>query len=69
MITQERVTAPDPLYDMAGCAEYLKIKKRTLQDNWRQWGVVAVHVGRALRFRQSDIDKWLEANAEKGRVW
>lgn len=54
---------------MAGCAAYLKIKKRTLQDNWRPWGLTAVKVGRALRFRESDVNAWLESNKEKGNPW
>jgi excisionase family DNA binding protein len=69
--TLERETAAPAarLMDMAGCAEYLGIKKRTLQDNWRGWGLTAVKVGRAIRFRQSDIDAWLESNKEKGNPW
>jgi excisionase family DNA binding protein len=67
LITQEREKTE--LFDMAGCADYLKIKKRTLQDNWRVWGLTAVKVGRALRFRESDLAAWLESNKEKGNPY
>ena len=67
MTTLEREKAG--IFDVAGCAEYLGIKKRTLQDNWRVWGMTAVRVGRALRFRESDVNAWLDENREKGNPW
>jgi excisionase family DNA binding protein len=51
---------------MQQCADYLGIKKRTLADNWRAWGLTGVRVGRALRFRESDVSAWLDANRDRG---
>jgi excisionase family DNA binding protein len=47
-------------------AERLKIQPRTLQD-WRSTGrgPKFVRVGRVIRYRESDIEKWLDQQAEK----
>jgi excisionase family DNA binding protein len=43
-------------------AQYLSVPERTLRDNWRRWGLKAHRVGRAIRFRERDIEAWLEKN-------
>ncbi|WP_429649227.1 helix-turn-helix transcriptional regulator [Skermanella aerolata] len=47
-------------------AERLKVKPRTLQD-WRSSGKGPqfVRAGRAIRYRQSDIDAWLQSQVER----
>jgi excisionase family DNA binding protein len=45
-------------------AEYLAIPERRLRDNWRRWGMRAYRVGRELRFRERDLENWLERNSE-----
>ena len=43
-------------------AEFLAVPERTLRENWRRWGLAAHRVGRAIRFRERDIECWLEKN-------
>ncbi len=33
-----------------------------MRDNWARWGLTAIRVGRAIRFRVRDIEAWLERN-------
>lgn len=50
---------------LIGCkeaAQFLSIPERTLRDNWRRWELTAYKVGRALRFRERDLESWLEKN-------
>jgi len=45
-------------------AEYLSVPERRLRDNWKRWKIRAYRVGRELRFRERDLESWLERNAE-----
>jgi excisionase family DNA binding protein len=46
---------------MTEAAEYLNVPKRTLAARWRPWGLRAHKVGRALRFRERELERWLDA--------
>ncbi|WP_431933738.1 helix-turn-helix domain-containing protein [Nonomuraea jabiensis] len=41
-------------------ADYLGVPKTTVYDRWRAWGLKAHKVGRALRFRERNVESWLE---------
>ena len=41
-------------------SEFLSVPERTLRENWRRWGMPGYKVGRAIRFRERDIESWLE---------
>lgn len=49
-------------------AEYLALPSvRTLQDNWKKWGIPAAKFGRGLKFRVRDLDSFVarrEVNAK-----
>ena len=47
---------------MAEAAEYLAVPKRTLQDNYRKWGISHIRVGKAVKFRERHLESWLDAN-------
>lgn len=50
---------------LVGCrevAEFLSVPERTVRENWRRWGLKAHKVGRAIRFRERDVEAYLEAN-------
>lgn len=51
------------LLDVPEAAEYLNIPPRRLRDNWSRWGLRAYKVGRELRFRERDLNNWIERNA------
>ena len=51
---------------LVGCreaAEFLSVPERTLRENWRRWGMPGYKVGRAIRFRERDLEIWLEKQA------
>lgn len=53
-----------PLLTVPELAKQLAIAERTLEQ-WRQAkrGPVYVRLGRAIRYRQSDVDAWLSKRA------
>jgi excisionase family DNA binding protein len=41
-------------------AARLDVPVSTLYKHWREWQLTAYRVGRALKFRERDIEVWLE---------
>lgn len=60
---------PDHLDTPERLAEYLGIPVKTLYQ-WRHRGVGprAIKVGRHLRYRPSDVERWLDAQADQPRA-
>jgi excisionase family DNA binding protein len=42
-------------------AAYLGVPKKTVYGCWRQWGLRGYRVGRYLRFRQRQVEEWLQS--------
>lgn len=70
MPSPERVLArsgEDPLLAIEDAADYLSITKATLYT-WRSrrpgFGPCAVKVGGCLRYRRSELDRWIVAHTE-----
>ena len=57
---------PDPLLSVSELAAYVGVPKQTVYS-WRtrRRGPKAYQVGKYLRFRLSEIDAWLEQNADE----
>jgi len=53
------------LLRMAEAAEYLNTPKRTLEQNWRRWGLRAHRIGRAVQFRERELERWIESRADQ----
>jgi excisionase family DNA binding protein len=49
----DRILTPEQV------GEKLGFSKKSVVDFWRAWGLPAYKVGKQLRFRESEIDKWL----------
>ncbi|MGP3949865.1 helix-turn-helix domain-containing protein [Streptomyces sp. 7N604] len=49
-------------------AEFLAVKLSTLYSNWRVWGLKGYRVGKHLRFRQRDLENWIERQVINDRV-
>jgi excisionase family DNA binding protein len=43
----------------------LKLPERTIRAQWRDWGLQAFRIGRALRWRERDVMAWIERQAER----
>jgi excisionase family DNA binding protein len=54
----------DRMMNVTQVADYLGVKPSWLYDNYRAEGIPTYRVGRGLRFRQSDLDKWLDARKD-----
>ena len=41
-------------------AERLDVPVPTLYDRWRKWELPGYKIGKALKFRERDIEAWIE---------
>lgn len=44
-------------------ADFLGVSLTTLYRQWRAWGLHAYRIGHGLKFRERDIEGWLERQA------
>jgi len=44
-------------------AEYLGLNVETLYRRWEEWGIQAYRIGRWLKFRERDVENWIEKQA------
>lgn len=51
---------PGRLIGVRETAARLDVPVSTLYKHWREWQLTAYRVGRALKFRERDIETWLE---------
>jgi excisionase family DNA binding protein len=42
--------------------ELLGLPERTVRAQWKQWGLQAYRIGRALRWRERDVHAWIDAH-------
>jgi hypothetical protein len=63
MPTEKSLASPTDL------SEYLGVPPRTLQQwRWRKTGPRWTKVGRRVRYRWDDVDRWLNENAAEAEV-
>jgi excisionase family DNA binding protein len=55
----------DDLWDVKVAASYLGLSTRTVYQSARDDRLPGIRVGGRWRFRRSDLDRWLESNAER----
>jgi excisionase family DNA binding protein len=55
-----RIGGSNKLISLRETAERIDVPTSTLYKQWRNWGLPAYHVGRALKFRERDIEAWLD---------
>jgi excisionase family DNA binding protein len=57
----------EPLLDTAAIADKLGMSVSTIRK-WVHFGFIPhVKLGRAVRFREKDVEAWIEERTEKGR--
>ena len=55
------------LLNSAQVAGWLNVKESTIRK-WTHYGFIPhVKLGRCVRFRENEIEKWLQERSEKGR--
>jgi excisionase family DNA binding protein len=42
-------------------AEYLNVPERTLRDEWRRGGLQAHRIGRAIMFRERELERFIDS--------
>jgi excisionase family DNA binding protein len=55
-----RLGGSNRLIGVRETAARLDVPVSTLYKQWREWQLTAYRVGRALKFRERDIEVWLE---------
>ena len=55
----------DHLMDIGACASYLLVERQWLYKVRNNLQIPFVKVGKFLRFRKSEIDKWLQKNSTR----
>lgn len=67
-MTAEQLTVPraDVLMNSAEAAAYLNVPLSSLRNQRRAWGLHPSKVGRALQYRQSELDDLLARTREGG---
>ena len=55
----------DPIYTVPEVAAYLKISKAKLYDLIKRKEMPHIRMGRNVRIRESDLNRWLELQVEK----
>lgn len=53
----------DRLVGVREAAQFLDVPVSTLYQRWQPWGLRGYRVGRALKFRTSELDAWLSRQA------
>jgi excisionase family DNA binding protein len=70
LVAPEELRADDPnrLYTVGGAAEYLQLHPKTIYAMTAARTIGHVRVGRSIRFRQEDLDRYLEAARGAGTM-
>lgn len=55
------------LMDVGGLAEVLRVKKSWIYDNYLKLGIPFVKVGKGVRFRPSEVERWLGERSAQGQ--
>jgi excisionase family DNA binding protein len=44
-------------------AAILAVPERTVRDKWREWGLPAYRIGKHLRWKERDVQAWIDRQA------
>ena len=53
----------DRMLTVRDVAELLAIPPNTVYDEWRRWGLRGYWIGKHLRFREREVEQWIERRA------
>ena len=56
----KRIGGSNKLISLKDTAAMLDVPESSMYKNWRMWGLKAYRVGRSLKFRERDIEAWLD---------
>ena len=55
----------DPIYTIPSVAQYLKLSKSKVYHLVKTGVIPHIRIGRNVRIRETDLQKWIEKNLEK----
>jgi excisionase family DNA binding protein len=55
-----RIGGSNRLISLKDAAEFLDVPVSSMYKNWKRWGLTAYQVGRSLKFRERDVEAWLD---------
>ena len=55
----DKLGGSNRLLTMMETAEFLGVPHRSLQANWKAWGLPGYRVGKRVQFRERDLERWL----------
>lgn len=58
-----RIGGSNKMISVKELAERLAISTDTIYDEWRSWGLPAYRIGKHLRFREREIEAWVDQQA------
>lgn len=58
-----RPGASNSMISVRDVAEMLGISADTVYDEWRKWGLKGYRIGKHLRFKEREIEQWIEKQA------
>jgi excisionase family DNA binding protein len=61
--TTSRIGGSNRLVSAPELADRFNVPVATIYHEWRAWGLKGLKVGKHLRFRERDIDAWLDRRA------
>jgi excisionase family DNA binding protein len=56
----KRLGGSNKMISLRETAGRLDVPVSTLYKRWQEWGLRAYRIGRALKFRERDIEAWLD---------
>jgi excisionase family DNA binding protein len=63
-----RKRAPAPLWSLTETTDFIGVSPSTFYKCWRRWGIPAYAIGRAIKFDENDVRRWLARHrAGEGR--
>jgi predicted DNA-binding transcriptional regulator AlpA len=45
---------------MRATAEFLGKSHKTVQANWKTWGLPGIRIGKCIMFRERELETWLD---------
>lgn len=59
-MTTKNLGGSNRMISLRDTAERLGVTPDSFYKTWRRWGIPAYRIGKAIKFRERDIEHWLE---------
>ncbi len=59
------MTKEDKLLTVDDLSSFLKISKKSIYQNYKNWGIPYIKMGKIIRFDENSIKLWLSSRSKK----